>query len=129
MVIQKSYVEEATIFLRLTSIILVTWAVTFLLSLVVGTICLGHIPVYGIDKDPNSLNSFLLDTIYWINFLSFFFSFFAFFAWPFLLMHLLIYKVVFSYNERLLQAGALLSILTFFMFKLVWAEQFSWHYD
>ena len=126
---QKWYTEEARLFSKLTSITLMTWAITFILSLSIGTFYIGHIPVYGIDPDPHSLDSFLPDAIQGINLFSFFFSFVAFFAWPLLTIHLLLNKASFSRTEKLLQLSALLSILIFFMFRFIYTDQFAWHFD
>ena len=129
MVIQNWCTKDARLFSKLTSITLTTWAITFLLSLSIGTFYIGHIPVYGIDKDPHSLGIFILDAIQGINLFSFFLSFVAFLAWPLLTIHLLINKTRLSRTEKILQLGALLSIFVFFLFKFIYAEQFSWHFD
>lgn len=129
MIIQKLYTDEAKIFSKLTSIILTVWLITFLLGLLIGAFYLGHIPVYGNDGDPSSLNLLFLDAIKWMNLFSFFFSFFAFFAWPLLTIHLLINKAPFARTDKALQASALLSIVIFFLFKYLWTDQFLWFND
>ena len=126
---QKPNIEEVKIFSKLASVILIAWAITFLLSLIIGTFYLGHVPVYGIDQDPNSLNSSFLAWIQLINLCSFFFSFFAFLSWPLLTFHSLINNANFTNVDRLLHLGALLSILVFFFFKYILTDQFLWYYD
>lgn len=129
MSIEKLYIVEAKFFLRITSIALITWLATFLLSLMIGTFYIGHVPTFGTDKDPYSLDSFLLNATLWLNVISLFISFFSFFAWPLLTIHLLINKAQLTRSDRLLQAGALLSIIVFFLFKYIWTDQFLWPND
>lgn len=129
MIFQKSFTEDARLFSKLTSIILISWSSTFLLSLGLGILNLGHLPVYGIDKDPSSINSNLFDAIRLINYISLLFSYFSFIAWPLLMIHLLINRVRFNAGNRWLHLSALASIFLFFSFKYIWTDQFLWWND
>ena len=126
---QITYTPVIKFFARMACFIMMTWAITYLLSFAIGTIYTGHFPVYGIDPDPYLLSSPFLDTIRVINSISFLFSGIAFLAWPLLLAYLIINKVAFSRSDRLLFSVTILAILVFFVFKYICTRQFLWVFD
>jgi hypothetical protein len=126
---QNSDMKDVMFFAKLTSLIPIIWLLSFLVALLVGYIYFGHIPSYGIDRDPNYINSVTLTkTVYIITFCELV-GVFATPAWFFLIIHLLIGKAKFESRDIIFHVAAIVGLIMFFLFRFVWTSQFEWVSD
>jgi len=118
-----------SLFARLSSIVIIVWALTFLSGLLYGWVSIGHIPKYGTDNDPYSLNSVLLGLLQMINQICFYVGVVALPAWTLLKTHLILNRVAITSTGLFINILTIISILVFCLFKFVWEAQYLWFYD
>ena len=121
--------NDIKLYARLSSAFPIIWLVTFFITLLIGTFSFGHIPIYGVDPDPHSLDSLMINSLQIINLISICICFLAVPGWLLLYTHLLINKVKLTRLDIILLVSVLLSLIFFLLFNLVWTSQFLWHND
>lgn len=121
--------KDVQSFARISSVIPTISLTSFLISLLIGILSFGHIPVYGADPDPYSINSNILDFLKVINLFSGLIGFMAVPAWLFLTAHLLINRIKFTQKDLFFHLSAIFSLLFILLFKFVWTSQFYWFFD
>lgn len=104
-------------FARLCSYAIIAWVASLLLALVVGTVQLGHLPVYGVDPDPERIHSMLLNGLQITHLLLSAAVVVAIPAWALLLIHLLSTDRNSLKQHRALWACTIVAIGIYFLIR------------
>ena len=127
--VKSENMKDVRLFANIASTIPIFWLTSFLISLLVGTLYVGHIPIYGVDRDPYSINSFIFNTFYFINFVITIIGFIAVPAYVLLTAHLLINKIKFTKKELAIHIISLFSLIVLLFFRFLWSSQLDCVYD
>ncbi|MGZ5242569.1 MAG: hypothetical protein ACXWEY_01160 [Bacteroidia bacterium] len=122
----KIFIDDLKIVLRIFAIIPFIWIGSELLMILIGTIAVGHIPKYGVDPDPSSLNLIILN-------LSLMFGLMLNICvlpfWVLILLHLIINRVQFSRNEYFSFLSMVLGITVFLIHRVYHPKIMDWVTD
>ena len=120
---------QVPLFLRLSSFVLISWGITFIAGILFGWIHFGHVPQYGVDPDPYSIGSGILNTLQILNLFAFLIGFIALPTWLLLCIDTFLNDRPQLRKYFLLHLFVVASIIIFFYFRQVASPHFLWFYD
>ena len=126
---EDKVIMDIRLFASITSMFPTICLTSFLLSLMIGTIYLGHVPIAHLDGDLYSINLKALTFLYFLNLIITAFSFIAVPSWILLITQIWFEKIKITKKEVVFHLIAAFSCMLFLFFKYELTYQFEWFYD